>query len=256
MIRSHHWPKCASITEQASLTIDVAQFDAFAFDLDGVVTNTAATHAAAWKRTFDELLEKLADGRPWEEFEIERDYRRFVDGKPRRDGIRGFLASRGIDLAEGTADDEPKRDTIFRLAARKQAYLLEQLASKGVNVYEDALVLLRATRARHVSTAVVTASENCAAVIVAAGIGELFDVRVDGVDIAKLHLRGKPAPDSFLEAARRLRTHPKRCVVFEDALAGVRAARAGDFGLVVGVDCAAPANLSACETHNQLALAP
>jgi beta-phosphoglucomutase family hydrolase len=218
------------------LTIDLSRFDAFAFDLDGVVTDTAITHATAWKRTFDELLERLANGRAWKEFEIDRDYRRFVDGKPRRDGIRSFLASRGIELAEGTDDDDPTHDTIVRLAARKQAYVSEQLESEGVDVYQDALVLLRATRARHVATAVVTASENCAAILAAAGIGELFDVRVDGIDIAHLNLRGKPAPDSFLEAARRLRSRPQRCVVFEDALAGVRAARSGDFGLVVGVD--------------------
>lgn len=218
------------------LPINLTRFVAFAFDLDGVVTNTAIVHAAAWKRAFDQLLGRLAGGTAREPFDIDRDYRRYVDGKPRRDGIRSFLDSRGISLPEGAAADAPDRDTIFGLAARKQGYVLEQLASEGVGVYKDAVALLRAARAQHVAIAVVTASENCAAVLAAAGVGELFDVRVDGTDIARLGLRGKPAPDTFLEAVRRLETHPHRCVVFEDALAGVRAGRAGDFGLVIGVD--------------------
>ena len=218
------------------MSIELARFDAFAFDLDGVVTNTAAVHAAAWKRAFDELLEGLANGKPWQPFDLDREYRAHVDGKPRRDGIRSLLESRGISLSEGKPGDGPEAPTIHGLAERKNRYLREQLRSTRVEVHEDAVVLLHEARSCRVRVAVVSSSENCSAVLVSARVFDLFDVRVDGLDSARLGLRGKPAPDTFLEAARRLGAEPRRVVVFEDAIAGVRAGRAGDFGLVIGVD--------------------
>lgn len=218
------------------LVIDPARFDAFAFDLDGVVTETAVVHAAAWKRTFDELLERLARGETWEPFDVAVEYRTYVDGKPRRDGIRSFLDARGLFLPEGNSGDVPATNTIHGLAARKTRHFLDHLAKRGVRIYRDAAQLIARAKAHGIKTAVVSASENCAAVLGAAHLTDVFDVRVDGVDIARLGLHGKPAPDTFLEAARRLDTEPARCVVFEDAIAGVRAGRAGNFGLVIGVD--------------------
>lgn len=216
--------------------IDPARFEALLFDLDGVVTQTAVVHAAAWKRAFDELLASRARGQPWDPFDIEHEYRRYLDGKPRREGIRSFLVARGFSLPEGTPSDGPAASTVHGLAARKNRYLVEHLAARGVEVYPDAVVLLIRARAAGLRTAVVSASENAATVLLAARLTEMFDVRVDGLDAARLGLRGKPAPDTFLEAARRLGARPHRCVVLEDALAGVRAGRAGRFGLVVGVD--------------------
>jgi beta-phosphoglucomutase family hydrolase len=217
------------------LIIDPARFEAFAFDLDGVVTKTAAVHAAAWKRLFDEVLEQHARGDAWVPFDLDRDYRAHVDGKPRRDGLRDFLASRGLVLPEGRSGDSSST-TIHGLAARKHRYVQEHLASHGVEVYEDAVALLRRARACEIRPAVVSASENCAAVLAAADLTGWFEVAVDGLDVVRLGLRGKPAPDSFLEAARRLAVEPARMVIFEDAIAGVEAGRAGNFGLVVGVD--------------------
>jgi len=218
------------------LKLDLSRFPAFVFDLDGVVTNTAAVHARAWKRLFDELLARRAGGRPWRPFDLDLEYRAYVDGKPRRDGLRGFLGARGIAIPEGTPDDTADTETINGLAARKNQYVLESLARHGVAVYPDARDLLHEARALGVRLAVVSASENCAAVLAAARMTDRFDVRIDGIELARLHLRGKPAPDSFLEAARRLGVEPRRAVVFEDALAGVQAGRAGGFGLVIGVD--------------------
>ncbi len=216
--------------------IDLDGYDAFALDLDGVVTRTAVVHAAAWKRSFDELLERLSAGRTWTPFDVESEYRTYVDGKPRRDGIRSFLGARGISLPEGTSVDGVDANTIDGLAARKNRYFLDHLATHGDGVYQDAADLISRAKAHGVRLAVVSASENCAAVLEAARMTGVFDVRIDGLDIVRLGLRGKPSPDTFLEAAKRLDAEPGRCVVFEDAIAGVRAGRAGNFGLVVGVD--------------------
>lgn len=216
--------------------LDLSRFDAFVFDLDGVLTMTAAVHAAAWKRLFDEVLVHAAAGQPWVPFDVDADYRTHVDGKPRRDGLRSFLASRGIVLAEGDPGDGPAENTIHGLAARKNTYVQDQLDRHGVEAYPDAVVLLRRARSSNVRLAVVSASENCAAVLAAAHLTEYFAVRVDGIDIRQRGLRGKPAPDTFIEAARRLETDPRRIVLFEDAIAGVEAGRAGNFGMVVGVD--------------------
>lgn len=214
-----------------TVRIDPATYRAFALDLDGVITNTAAVHAAAWKQLFDELLERRAAGRAWQPFDSDREYRAYVDGKPRRDGLRDFLAARGISIPEAGPGD-----TIRALAERKNAYVLERIERDGVQVYGDAVTLLRKARSLGVRTAVVTASENSGPVLAAAGITELLDVRVDGREIARLGLRGKPAADSFVEAARRLGTPVVRTAAFEDAIAGVKAARDGGFGLVIGVD--------------------
>jgi beta-phosphoglucomutase family hydrolase len=203
------------------------------FDLDGVLTRTATVHMAAWKRTFDEFLRSHEPGAA--EFS-QLDYNRFVDGKPRADGVRDFLASRGITLPEGGPGDPPDAATIAGVAARKNALVLQELAEHGVEVYPGSVDYLRAVKDAGLATAVVTASANGEQVIAAAGFADLIDVRVDGVVAARERLRGKPAPDTFLAGARMLGAEPAESVVFEDALSGVAAGRAGNFGYVVGVD--------------------
>ncbi|MFJ2666370.1 beta-phosphoglucomutase family hydrolase [Nocardia fluminea] len=210
-------------------------FGAVLFDMDGVVTDTAAVHAAAWKQTFDEVLPRLA-GVAVPAFDVERDYRQFVDGRSRSDGVRTFLAARGITVEEGSVHDAPDRLTVAGIAARKQELFTAELARTGVRVFPDAARLLRRLRAAQVPTALVTASANSAAVLDAAGLAETFTVRVDGSDALRYALAGKPDPAMFLEAARRLRVEPIDAVVLEDATSGVQAAVAGRFGLVIGVD--------------------
>ena len=210
------------------------RFDAVVFDLDGVITRTARVHAAAWKALFDEYRE--ASGGRWEPFDTDTDYPRHVDGKPRLDGVRGFLESRGLDLPEGSADDPPGRATVHGLGNRKNELFLERLERDGVDLYRPAVDLVRALKERGFGAAVVSSSKNCGPVLQAAGAGDLFDVRVDGLDSEELGLSGKPAPDIFLEAAKRLKVGPERTVVLEDALSGVEAGRRGGFGLVIGVD--------------------
>lgn len=201
-------------------------------DLDGVVTRTAAVHSAAWKETFDPFLG--ARGQP--EFDIDSDYPRYVDGKPRHDGIRSFLQSRNIELAEGHPDDGPEQDTVYGLGARKNRLFHQRLQRGGVHVFETSIALLRDLRDAGVATAVVSSSRNCAAVLEAAGIGELFDTRVDGEELERLGLRGKPAPDMFEEARRRLHSEAERTIAIEDAAAGIAAARAAGLGCVIGID--------------------
>jgi beta-phosphoglucomutase family hydrolase len=203
------------------------------FDLDGVLTQTAKVHQAAWKRTFDEFLRSHDPGAP--EFSP-ADYNEHVDGKPRMDGVRDFLASRGITLPEGTAGDPPDAATVHGLAARKNDQVLRELDEHGVEVYEGSMRYLRAVREAGLATAVVTASANGQHVIEVAGFADLIDARIDGLVAAREGLRGKPAPDTFLAGARALGVPPAQAVVFEDALSGVAAGRAGDFGFVVGVD--------------------
>ncbi len=214
------------------------QFDAVLFDLDGVLTATAHIHAACWKRMFDEYLEHRAErtGEPLRPFDVERDYRPYVDGKPRYDGVASFLASRGIALPWGDPGDAPGAQTICGLGNRKNELFNQVLSEQGPEVYERSVDFARHLHERGIKTAVVSASKNARTVLQAAGIEALFDVRVDGIVAAELGLAGKPAPDTFLEAARRLDVEPARAVVVEDAIAGVQAGRAGDFGLVVGVD--------------------
>jgi beta-phosphoglucomutase family hydrolase len=219
------------------VVIDVSVFDAFLFDLDGVITRTAELHAEAWKRLFDEhLAAQAARARePFVPFDIVTDYRAHVDGKPRYAGIRDSLASRGIDLPEGTPHDEASQDTVHGLGKRKNRYFLALLEQSGVRVYQSAVGLVREARALGVKTAVVSSSRNTVATLRVAGLTNLFQARVDGVEAGRLGLPGKPDPATFLEAARRLDVPPARGVVFEDATAGVEAGRRGDFGLVVGV---------------------
>ncbi|WP_280500705.1 beta-phosphoglucomutase family hydrolase [Nocardia farcinica] len=210
-------------------------YGAVVFDMDGVVTDTAAVHAAAWKTLFDEALGRVR-GPDEPEFDIVEDYRRWVDGRSREDGVREFLSSRGITLPEGEPDDEPGALTVSGLSRRKQDLFTAELDRNGVRVFPDAAELLRRLRAAGVPTALVTASRNSAAVLAAAGLAELFTVRVDGTDAARLGLPGKPDPAMFLEAACRLGVAPIDAAVLEDATSGVRAAATGGFGLVVGVD--------------------
>lgn len=226
----------------ADVCISRSRIDAVLFDLDGVVTRTATVHAAAWKRLFDEYLARRARpvGAPFRPFDIDADYRLYVDGKPRYDGVRAFLRSRGITLDDGAPSDPPGRETVCGLGNLKDRYFAEHLAQHGVEPYESTLALIGALRARGIRTAVVSASKNCAAVLEAAGVGDRFDARVDGNDAEALRLPGKPSPATYLEAARRLGVAPARAAVVEDAIAGVQAGGAGGFGLVIGVNRASP----------------
>lgn len=201
------------------------------FDLDGVLTQTAAVHRAAWKDTFDPILDEHGQ-QPF----TEADYAQYVDGKPRRDGVRDFLASRGIHPAEGDPGDAADSDTVAGIGNRKNTLLLNRLKASGVKVFQGSIAYLRAVRAAGLRTAIVTASANAQAVVQAAGIEDLVEARVDGVLAARAGLAGKPEPDTYLAAAAALGAEPSQAAVFEDALAGVAAGRAGGFGLVVGVD--------------------
>ena len=222
----------------ALVSLSPRDYDAALFDLDGVLTPTASVHAAAWKRLFDDFLRRRSaeTGTPFVPFDIESDYRNYVDGRPRHDGVAAFLASRGIDLPEGDPEDPPGEQSIHALGKLKDRYFTQHLEECGVLPFQGAVELVRSLREQDVRTAVVSSSSNCAAVLAAAGIAHLFDVRVDGLDIQRLGLAGKPAPDAFLEAARRLRVEPRRAIVFEDSIVGVQAGRAGGFGYVIGVD--------------------
>jgi len=208
------------------------------FDLDGVLTKTATVHAAAWTEMFNEFLRKRAmqTGEPFVPFDSVKDYEQYVDGKPRIDGTRSFLASRGIDLPDGREDDPPDAQTSHGLGNRKNEILLHMLATKGVDVYEGSVQYVRAVRDHGLRRAVVSSSENCREVLEAARIEDLFEVRIDGIVAKRDHLRGKPAPDTYLAAARALGLEPAAAAVFEDALAGVESGRAGGFGYVIGVD--------------------
>jgi len=218
------------------------------FDLDGVLTDTASVHERAWKETFDALLRDHATrtGTPFVPFELE-DYARYVDGRARLDGVRSFLGSRGIRLPEGAPDDPPDAETVAGVGNRKNALVLSLMRRDGIRVYEGSVRFVRAARDAGLRRAVVSASANCREVLEAGGIADLFEARIDGLVAEREHLRGKPAPDTFLAAARRLEVAPEHGAVFEDALAGVEAGRAGGFGFVVGVDRADQA--SALRAH-------
>ncbi|MDD2274105.1 MAG: HAD-IA family hydrolase [Desulfuromonadaceae bacterium] len=220
------------------IALSPRDYDAVLFDLDGVLTRTASVHAAAWKKLFDSFLEQHATqaDKPFVPFDISSDYPRYVDGKPRYDGVQSFLASRGFELPWGTPADDPGVKSICALGNLKGSYFLQHLEQHGVEPYDNAIALLRTLRAQEIKTAVVSSSTSCTAVLAAAGIIQLFDAQVDGTDVALLKLQGKPAPDAFLEAARRLRVEPSRAIVVEDAIAGVEAGHNGHFGCVIGVD--------------------
>ncbi|BCJ75836.1 beta-phosphoglucomutase [Catellatospora sp. IY07-71] len=213
----------------------VDQVDAVVFDLDGVLTDTAQLHAAAWKQAFDDVL-RAHEGAGFTPFDPDADYRAHVDGRPRLDGARAFLASRHRLLPDGSPADPPGVDTVWAVANRKNQLFMELLDQRGVRTFDSSVDLVRALRAAGVPTAVVTASRNAGRVLAASGLAELFDARVDGEDAAALRLPGKPDPATYLEAIRRLNVSPDRAVIVEDALAGVEAGRRGGFGLVVGVD--------------------
>ena len=208
------------------------------FDLDGVLTQTAKVHAAAWKEMFDAYLRQTSQrtGEPFRAFDPVEDYDAYVDGKPRYDGVRSFLESRGIDLPQGTPEDRPGAETVDGLGNRKNELVLKLIHEKGVQVYDGSMSYVRAARDAGFPRAVVSSSANCRDVLHAAGIEDLFDAVVDGVVAEREHLRGKPAPDMFLAGARALGIETTEGAVFEDALAGVQAGRAGAFGFVVGVD--------------------
>jgi beta-phosphoglucomutase family hydrolase len=219
------------------ITIDVERFEALLFDLDGVVTQTASIHARAWKRTFDEYLAQRAaqSSAPFVPFDLETDYRRYVDGKPRLTGALSFLASRGIDMPTGKPGDQAEQGTVHGLAAGKDHYFAKLLAREGVHVSASAVALLQEARRCGLRLAVASSSRHCSEILRAGCLTAFFDAQVDGIDLDRLGLSGKPAADMFLEAARRLGVPPRRTVVFEDATAGIAAARAGGFGLVIGV---------------------
>ncbi|GGT36846.1 beta-phosphoglucomutase family hydrolase [Streptomyces chromofuscus] len=208
------------------------------FDLDGVLTQTAKVHAAAWKETFDAYLRQRAEqeGGPFVPFDSGEDYDAYVDGRPREDGVRTFLASRRIELPDGTPDDGPDQETVRGLGNRKNHLVLRMIRERGVEPYQGSVAFVRAARDAGLRRAVVSSSANCRDVLVAAGIEDLFEERVDGITTREQGLHGKPAPDTYLAGARLLGVEPAAAAVFEDALAGVEAGRAGNFGVVVGVD--------------------
>lgn len=208
------------------------------FDLDGVLTRTAVVHARAWKDTFDAFLRDwyARRGQPFVAFDLDRDYGSYVDGRPRLDGTRTFLAARGIELPEGMPDDPPGTPTVHGLSNAKNVEILRRIRTDGVEVYPDALAYLRAVGSAGVARAVVSSSANTADVLRVTGLAASFDARIDGVVAEQRNLAGKPAPDTFLAGAAELGVGPGQAAVFEDALAGVEAGRAGGFALVVGVD--------------------
>lgn len=223
-------------TRMAKIPLD--RVFAVLFDMDGVVTDTASVHAAAWKRAFDELLisrSRTGRGR-FQPFDLREDYRRFVDGQPRADGVRMFLASRGVTLPEEEPSGRPEAVTVPSLGDRKDRYFLDYIHRYGAAAFPASVALVRALRRRGVAVAAVSANRNCAAVLKAAGIADLFDARVDGIEASRLRLPGKPDSALFLEAARRVAVPPVAAAVVEDSPAGVEAARTGGFGFVVGVD--------------------
>ncbi len=224
--------------QDASALVDVAAYEAWLFDMDGVLTKTAAVHAAAWKLAFDDFLtrEAASSATTFVPFDVEADYEKYVDGEPREDGVRNFLASRGIVLPEGAEGDSPDTRSVEGLGNRKNALVLEVMKRDGVAVFEGVVALVSELRRRRVKVGVISASENTKAALQSAGILHLFDAVVDGHTVKDRNLRGKPAPDSFLEGARILNVQPRHAVVLEDALAGVAAGRAGKFALVIGVD--------------------
>jgi beta-phosphoglucomutase family hydrolase len=217
--------------------IDRDRYDAVLFDLDGVITNTASLHATCWKQMFDEYLRKRAgqSGEAFRPFDVATDYRLYVDGKPRFDGVRDFLNSRGIQLPEGTPEDSTEVGTVCGLGNRKNDLVNHVLSDVGVEPYEGTVQFIHQLRHHGFKIAVVTSSEHCKALLKAAELDALFDARVDGDTVHAQHLAGKPAPDTFLLAAKLLGVEPARSIVIEDAISGVQAGANGNFGLVIGV---------------------
>lgn len=218
--------------------IDFDQFTAVLFDLDGVLTATAKIHAICWKQMFDEYLQQksMVTGAPFQPFDIDQDYRLYVDGKLRYEGVQSFLKSRTIEIPWGTPESFPQEETVCGLGNRKDRLVNELLAAGNVSVFDGSIELVRYLRGRNIRTAVVSASKNCEAILKAAGISDLFELRVDGKVAESLALPGKPEPATFLKAAELLGVEPQQAVVVEDAIVGVQAGQRGGFGLVIGVD--------------------
>ncbi len=212
------------------------RFDAVLFDLDGVITSTATMHSAAWKKAFDEFLRERAGDGSFVPFDEQSDYAEYIDGKLRCDGAESFLKARGFDLPRGDLDDPPGEATVCGVANHKNELFEEALGKQPVKVFEGTVAWIGQLRDAGVKIAVVSASSHCTAILENAGIAGLFDTQVDGPTAERMNLAGKPAPDTYLEAAKRLGVEPGRAVVVEDALAGVEAGRRGGFGLVIGVD--------------------
>ncbi len=226
------------IKRKELFNISRKDFDALLFDLDGVITKTARVHSMSWKKLFDEYIRDTGripekDKKP---FDPEYDYNTFVDGKPRYEGVKSFLESRGISLPFGKPEDSPEKETVCGLGNRKNRYFHEYLKQENVEVHHGSREFLEFVKDKGFRTAVVTSSKNCSIVLKAAGLTDVFDIQVDGLVAASLNLKGKPEADTFLDAVRKLHVKPERAIVFEDALAGVQAGRAGHFGCVIGVD--------------------
>ena len=213
------------------------QYDAVLLDLDGVITDTANLHAACWQQMFDEYLQKRATqrGEAFRPFDLATDYRLYVDGKPRYDGVRDFLTARGIQLPEGSPDDPPQAETVGGLGNRKNDLVNKVIEEVGVEPYDGTVKFIHQLRHQGFKIAVVTSSQNCTAVLKAAKLDDFFEVQVDGNTIHTQRLAGKPAPDTFLMAAKLLGSEPIRTVVIEDAISGVQAGANGNFGLVIGI---------------------
>ena len=223
---------------EARAVIAKGRVSGVVFDMDGVVTQTATVHARAWKRLFDDYLRERSErtGEPVVPFDSDDDYRLYVDGKARYDGVRSFLQSRGISLPPGRPSDPPEAETVCGLGNRKNALFLREVEEHGVLPYETTVELIARLKAAGIATAIISASENTTQVLEAAGVRELFEAQVDGLVARELGLPGKPDPAVFIEAARRIGIAPARAAVVEDALAGVEAGRRGGFALVIGVD--------------------
>jgi beta-phosphoglucomutase family hydrolase len=220
------------------VVISAARYDAVVFDMDGVVTKTATVHAAAWKALFDSYLRDRSarTGEPFRPFDVEADYLPYVDGKPRYDGVRDFLASRGVTLPWGDPSDPPDAETVCGLGNRKNDFFTAEVAAHGVEAFPTTVALIHALKEHGVHTAIISASKNTSTILDAAGVRSLFEAQVDGEVADDLSLPGKPDPAVFLEAARRVGATPRRAVVVEDAEAGVQAGHRGGFALVIGVD--------------------
>jgi beta-phosphoglucomutase family hydrolase len=230
-------PKRPMRQTERTKTVTRDLYDAVLLDLDGVITDTASLHATCWKQMFDEYLRQLAaqKGTEFRPFDPATDYRVYVDGKPRLDGVRDFLASRGVHLAEGSPDDPPQADTVAGLGNRKNELVNKAIEESGVQAYDGSVHFIHRLRQHGFKIAVVTSSQNCRTVLRAVGLDDAFEVQVDGNVIRDEQLAGKPAPDTFLAAAKLLDVEPARAVVIEDAISGVQAGRRGGFGLVIGV---------------------
>jgi beta-phosphoglucomutase family hydrolase len=224
--------------DEAEAVIAKGRVGGVVFDMDGVVTQTATVHARAWKRLFDEYLQERAQraGEPFVPFDSDGDYRLYVDGKARYDGVHSFLRSRGISLPPGQPSDPPEAETECGLGNRKNSLFLKEVEEHGVQPYQTTVALIRRLKEAGIATAIISASENTTQVLEAAGVRDLFEAQVDGLVARELGLPGKPDPAVFVEAARRIGVSPAQAAVVEDALAGVEAGRRGGFGLVIGVD--------------------